>query len=47
MFELPSPGPGRPQHSSYSVPAEPMSWRELAFWAVAIPALGALLELFT
>jgi len=39
---LPSPGPGRPQHPSYSEPSVPESWGELVFLVLVGPALIGL-----
>jgi hypothetical protein len=36
MNQLPQPGPGRPQHPSYSEPGPQMSGLELVLWVVGI-----------
>jgi hypothetical protein len=37
---LPQPGPGRPQHPSYSEPGLQISLLELALWVVGFVLIG-------
>jgi hypothetical protein len=42
---LPTPGPGRPQHPSYSDPSQGATLAELLFWILIGPVAWGLYEL--
>lgn len=47
MSELPSPGPGRPHHESYSEPMRGVSLLQAAVIVLIVLALALALDLLT
>lgn len=41
-MSLPTPGPGRPQHPSYSQPGPTITLLELAIWILTFAFIGGL-----